>query len=130
MWSQWPSSWRDRPRPFGHLARHASGERLLLVIDEFPEVAAAVPDIPGILRAFLDRAQGRTGLAILLCGSAVHTMQAIQEYRSPLYGRFGLTMQLHPFRPHDAAEMLPRLQSSDRAVVYGIVGGMPLYLSW
>ena len=119
--------WSDCLETLAELARKRP---LLLVLDEFPELKSSASELESVLRAFWDRVRSKTMLRILLSGSAVRTMAAVQQRRAPLYGRFSLSLRLNPFDPRDAAKMLPQLKPAERALVWGVVGGVPLYLEW
>ncbi|MDN5931869.1 MAG: ATP-binding protein [Pseudonocardia sp.] len=121
------TSWEDALVTLAGAARH---EPLLLVLDEYPDLAAGDPSIDTRLRAVWDEVRSSTQLKVLLCGSAVRAMEAVAEHRSPLHGRFDLRMLVHPFRPDEAALLLPGLSPADRARAWAICDGVPLYLSW
>ena len=128
------------PQPFASwdraitvVAEAASDEPLLLVLDEFPELLASDPHHRGqTLRAVWEKVIAvriQAQAAAVRLGRA-HDVVDRRGADRALYGRFDLRLLVHPFRPHEAALMLRHLKPAERAVVWGICGGTPLYLSW
>lgn len=113
---------------FDVLTYAAKDEPLLLVIDEFAELLQTDPNLESTLRALWERV-GESKLRILLTGSAVRAMEALQAERAPLFGRATLRLQLRPFTPGESALMLPNLSPAERAKAWGVCGGTPYYLA-
>jgi AAA+ ATPase superfamily predicted ATPase len=118
---------RDWDEAFSLFRQAAATAPLIIVIDEFPELVQADPQVESALRAIWE-SMGTHAVRLILCGSAVRTMEALQEERAPLYGRATLRMQVRPFLPAEAALMLPALAPAERAKAWGVCGGTPFYL--
>lgn len=107
---------RDRPLP--------------VVIDEFPYLVRANPELPSILQyAFGPLREQRAGsrTRLLLCGSALTFMGKLLSGSAPLRGRAGLELVVPTLDHRLAAEFWgiddPRLALT----VHAIVGGTPAY---
>jgi AAA+ ATPase superfamily predicted ATPase len=107
----------------------ASGQRLVVVLDEFPYLAASAPGLESVVQRWWDQ-RGRTSpIMLVLCGSAVAYMAQIVSAAAPLHQRATASLHVQPLDYRAAAQFVGTLPAAERAVVYGILGGIPLYLS-
>lgn len=107
----------------------AHEQRIIFVIDEFPYLAKADPSVSSILQALVDRAHSDSRLFLMLCGSSLSFMkEQVLGEKSPLYGRRTAQIELKPFDFFTSAEFFPGRDPFDIAEIYGMAGGVPLYL--
>ncbi|GIG65146.1 hypothetical protein Pen01_14410 [Phytomonospora endophytica] len=96
----------------------------VVVIDEVPYLMDSVDAFEGQLQRLWDRHLRRKPVLLLLVGSDLSMMEALNEYRRPFHQR-GTEMVLGPLGPADLAEML----DLDAATAFDaalITGGLPL----
>jgi len=112
-----------------YLAEQAASQRLLVVLDEFPYLEATEPALPSLVQRFWDHRGRASQLMLVLCGSAQAVMVDLQSHDAPLFGRVDHRVHVEPFAVRDAALFTPGVAAADAAAIYGILGGMPAYLS-
>lgn len=105
-------------------------KRIIIAIDEFPYLAAAYPAISSMLQSHIDRSWRHGKIFLILCGSSMSFMEEqVLGYKSPLYGRRTAQFKIHPFTFFETCKMLPGFSNEDRAILYGVTGGIPEYLA-
>ena len=111
--------------------RIAEKRQVVLAIDEFPYLAASYKGISSLLQTFIDQHKETSKLFIILCGSSLSFMEnQVLGYQSPLYGRRTAQFKILPFDYPQARDFFGASFSNvDTAVLYGVTGGVPLYMS-
>lgn len=107
-------------------------EPIVVVLDEFQYLASdekGLREVASELNAVWEGELRReAGLLLVLSGSVVQTMGALEEGGSPLFGRLDWRRRLRPFDYFDAGRMVPGFSGRDRVLTYASFGGMPRYL--
>ena len=115
---------------FQHIYETAQNEHLVLVIDEYPYLAQSRKSVSSVLQRDIDHKFKNTNLFIILCGSSMSFMeQQVMGYKSPLYGRRTGQFKLLPFDYETAKKFYAKFTAEENAVIYGVAGGIPKYLS-
>ncbi len=107
------------------VADDATGAKpVILVIDEFPYLAAKEPSIEAVLQLVWDRVLQDAPVLTILIGSEEATMEALTEQGRPLYDR-AREMAIQPLSPADVGTLLG-LEPADALDAYLIIGGFPV----
>ena len=115
---------------FDFIAKNVSGEKTMLVIDELPYWAEKDEGLLSILQKYIDTIWQGKNLKIILCGSALSFMESkVLSEKSPLFGRRDSQIKLEAFDYLDSAKFVPKYSYKDKAICYGITGGVAKYLS-
>ncbi|UTC49330.1 ATP-binding protein [Treponema vincentii] len=115
---------------FDFIAKNVSGEKTVLVIDELPYWAEKDEELLSILQKYIDTIWQGKNLKIILCGSALSFMEnKVLSEKSPLFGRRDSQIKLEAFDYLDSAKFVSKYSYKDKAICYGITGGVAKYLS-
>ena len=114
---------------FEAVFRLARDRPIVLVIDEYPYLAATDKSVSSVLQSLIDANKASSHLFLILCGSSLSFMkEQVLGEKSPLFGRRTAQLEIKPFDFFDALRFFPRRSPVDVANIYGMVGGTPLYL--
>ena len=116
---------------FDYLADYTQKNQLIFVIDEYPYLASASPEISSLLQRYCDHEWQSSQLHLILCGSSMSFMERqVLGAKSPLYGRRTAQYHLKPFNIFESLSYLSSMTKEDAAILHAATGGVAEYLSF
>jgi len=114
---------------FDYLAEESANEKIVFVIDEYPYLAKSCPYMNSLLQKYIDTKWKKSNLYFILLGSLVSFMREdVLGASAPLHGRANLEFKISPFDYKDTALFVPEYSAEEKAIVYGLTGGVAKYI--
>ncbi|MCR4764364.1 MAG: ATP-binding protein [Lachnospiraceae bacterium] len=105
-------------------------DKIVLVIDELPYWAEKDESLLSILQKYIDTAWLQKNMMIILCGSTLSFMEKkVLSEKSPIFGRRDSQIKLEAFNYKDSALFVPKYSAENKAICYGVTGGVAKYLA-
>lgn len=110
------------------VARRASQERLVVVLDEFTYLLESDPSLASILQRLWDHRLKNSNVHLILTGSHAGMIERdVLAYRAPLYNRATQSVHLQPMPFGELSAFFPKYTIEERVKIYGLLGGVPQY---
>lgn len=105
-------------------------KKTILVIDELPYWAEKDEALLSVLQKYIDTQWTDRNMMVILCGSALSFMEKkVLGEKSPIFGRRDSQIKLEAFNYRDSALFVPDYSAEEKAICYGVTGGIAKYLS-
>lgn len=105
-------------------------KKTILVIDELPYWAEKDEALLSVLQKYIDTQWTDRNMMVILCGSALSFMEKkVLSEKSPIFGRRDSQIKLEAFNYRDSALFVPDYSAEEKAICYGVTGGIAKYLS-
>jgi AAA+ ATPase superfamily predicted ATPase len=115
---------------FDLITEKVGKDKVVLVIDELPYWAEKDEALLSVIQKYIDTRWTKTNLMLILCGSTLSFMEKkVLSEKSPLFGRRDSQMRLEPFNYRESALFVPDYSTEDKAICYGVTGGVAKYLA-
>ena len=121
------NTWED---VFKALGKAAEGERLIVVLDEFPNLVSTHPTILSILLDLWNQLLQNTNILLILSGSEINMMETIiHQLQMGMPGNRVNHHFLEPLSFKDARLFFKNYEEQDQIRMYAVFGGTPAYLN-
>ncbi len=110
---------------FAYLASRK--EKFGLILDEFPYMVEASPQLPSLLQEAWDLRLSSNPIKLIVCGSSITMMErTLFAPRAPLFGRRTGQWKVEPFGPIELGKITGG-SLVERLETFAVIGGVPMY---